>query len=31
MSKELDNQHLTWSDKMNKEQDFKFEHLLNGT
>ena len=29
--KELDNQHLTWCDKMNKEQDFKFEHLLNGT
>ena len=29
--KELDNQHLTWCEKINEEQDFKFEHLLNGT
>ena len=29
--KELDNQHLTWCEKINEEQDFKFEHFLNGT
>ena len=29
--KELDNQHITWCDKMNEEKDFRFEHLLNGT
>ena len=29
--KELDNQHITWCDKMNEDKDFRFEHLLNGT
>ena len=28
---ELDNQHLKWCDKKNKEQDFRFEHLLKRT
>ena len=29
--KELDNQHITWCDKMNEDKIFRFEHLLNGT
>ena len=28
---ELNNTHLTWCPIMNKENDFKFIHLLNGT
>ena len=28
---ELDNTHLTWCSYMNKENDFRFTHLLNGT
>ena len=29
--KELDNSHLTWCDSLNRENDFSFIHLLNGT
>ena len=29
--KELDNEHITWCSKINKESDYKYEHLLNGT
>ena len=29
--KELDNQHITWCDKMNEDKDFRFEQLLNET
>ena len=29
--KQLDNAHLTWCETMNKENDFRFLHLLNGT
>ena len=29
--KELDNQHITWGDKINEDKDFRFWHLLNGT
>ena len=25
------NNHLTWCEKINKEEDFRFIHLLNGT
>ena len=28
---ELDNEHITWCNKMNVGSDLKFEHLLNGT
>ena len=28
---ELDNEHLTWCFKMNKTNDYKYIHLLNGT
>ena len=29
--RELDNSHLTWCEKINKEEDFRFIHLLKGT
>ena len=29
--KELNNTHLTWCEKINKENDFRYTHLLNGT
>ena len=29
--KELNNNHLTWCEKINKENDFRYIHLLNGT
>ena len=29
--KEVHNNHLTWCDKINEKEDFKFIHLLNGT
>ena len=29
--KELDNNHLTWCEKINEKEYFKFIHLLNGT
>ena len=29
--KDLDNSHLTWCDSINKENNFRFIHLLNGT
>ena len=28
--KEFDNNHLTWCEKINKENDFRYIHLLNG-
>ena len=28
---ELDNEHITWCSKMNEENAYKLEHLLNGT
>ena len=28
--KEFDNNHLTWCDKINEKEGFKFIHLLNG-
>ena len=29
--RELDNNHLTWCEKINKENNFRYIHLLNGT
>ena len=26
----IDNEHLTWCEKLNAENDFRFSHLLNG-
>ena len=27
---ELDNEHIVWCKKMNKESDYKYSHILNG-
>ena len=29
--KEIDNEHITWCSKINEENSYRFEHLLNGT
>ena len=29
--KEIDNEHITWCSKINGENSYRFEHLLNGT
>ena len=26
----IDNEHITWCDKLNNENDFRYKHLLNG-